>query len=147
MKSSPLWKSISCLLSQVIQGKGKAAEEVPPGEFTHTLQLVSGVSHPSHNTAAFPNAVLLLSETGGVHASPLAGLPVEVFQGPGLSLPHSRPLPQQCSRLAVPPVRHPAVAPSKAFAASRKLCMGKSFIFLSLPRHVLSLNFYVCNSS
>lgn len=28
-----------------------------------------------------------------------------------------------------------------------ELCMGKSFIFLSLPRHVLSLNFYVRNPS
>ena len=27
------------------------------------------------------------------------------------------------------------------------LCIGKSFIFLSLRRRVLSLNFYVCNPS
>lgn len=28
-----------------------------------------------------------------------------------------------------------------------ELCIGKSFIFLSLRRRVLSLNFYVCNPS
>lgn len=28
-----------------------------------------------------------------------------------------------------------------------ELCVGKSFIFLSLCRRVLSLNFYVCNPS
>lgn len=47
-----------------------------------------------------------------------------------------------CRRSGIPPLLRARHSP-----ASRELCMGKSFIFLSLPRHVLSLNFYVCNPS
>lgn len=131
MKSSPLWKSTSWLLSQVIQGKGTVAEEVLPGEFTHTLhpQLVSGVYHPSHNTAAFPNTVLLLRETGGVHVSPLTDVAMEVFQGPRLSLPPDRRVPRRCSRPAMSPARHPAAAPSKALACISRAVYRQIFHF------------------
>lgn len=131
MKSSPLWKSISCLLLQVVQGKGKAAKRchLVSSPTPSSLRLVSGVYHPSHHTAAFPETVLLLSETGGVHVSPLTGLPMEVFQAPGLSLPHGRPLPWRCSRPAVPPVRHPAVASSKALACISRAVYGQIFHF------------------
>lgn len=131
MKSSPLRKSISWLLSQVIQGKGPVAEEVPPGEFTHTLhpQLVSGVYHQSRNTAAFPNTVLLLRETGGVRVSPLADVDTEVFPGPRLSLPHDHRVSRRCSQPAMPPVRHPAAAPSKALACISQAVYRQIFHF------------------
>lgn len=48
------------------------------------------------------------------------------------------------------PCRQSGILPllrARRSPASHKLCTGKSFIFLSLPRHVLSLNFYVCNPS
>lgn len=65
-------------------------------------------------------------EAGGVHAAPLAGVPVEVFQGPGLSLPQGLPLPRRRSRL-------PPALGARRSPASHELCTGKSFIFLSLP--------------
>lgn len=86
-------------------GNTKAAEEVPPGWI---LVLVPHPTPPLPFPAQFCNS----RETGGAHISPGAGLPVEVFQGLELSLHGSHPLPWRCSRRAVPPVRHPAGAPS-----------------------------------
>lgn len=146
MKSSPLWKSISCLLSQVRQGKGKQAEEVPPvnsphppasGRFlvfiTHPITLLPFPTHFSYSVrqevSMFP-----LSQVCPWRSSCLPCLMVTGCPGDAPDRP--------CRWSGiVPPCR------ARHSPASCELCMGKSFIFLSLPRHVLSLNFYVCNPS
>lgn len=67
---SPVEKHLLSWLTSC-RGEGKAAGEELPGEFAHTLQppRVSGARHPSHDTVAFPNTVLSLSETGGVRVT------------------------------------------------------------------------------
>lgn len=149
MKSSPLWKSISCLLSQVRQGKGKAAEEVPPVNSPH-LPASSGflvfITHPTmlppfptHFSYSVRQEVSMfpLSQVCPWRFSRGQGFPCLMVTGCPGDAP-DRP----CRWSGVVPPRRARHSP-----ASRELCMGKSFIFLLLPRHVLSLNFYVCNPS
>lgn len=97
MKRSPLWKGISCPPSKVTQGKGKVAEEVLPGEFIHSLQpswfwCLSPV--PQH---------CCLSQHSSLARQEVFTLPLSQccpwrFPGPGLSLPHSCPLPRRYSK-------------------------------------------------
>lgn len=84
-------------------------------------------------TSCSPSWLLCLSqpwERLEVSVLPLWQLCPRSFQGPGLSCPSVS-----------------AALGARRSPASHELCTGKSFIFLSLPRHVLSLNFYVCNPS
>lgn len=99
--------------------QGKGAVEVVPCELCSPSWFLLLVPAPG--------------EAGGVCAAPLAGVPVEVSRGQAFPCP-------TVSRL-LPVLR------ARRSPASHELCTGKSFIFLSLPRHVLSLNFYVCNPS
>lgn len=136
MKSSPLWKSISCLLLQVIQGKGKAAKRCHlVSSPTPSSRFLVFITHPTR-LLPFPTQFCYLVRRE-VSMFPLSRFPcLTVTRCPGDA--PDRP----CRRSGILPLLR-----ARRLPASYELCMGKSFIFLSLPRHVLSLNFYVCNPS
>lgn len=123
-KSSPCGKVSPVFAHKPYRQKGKWQKRCqlvnPPT--SASPRLVSGIYHPSHNdTAAFPNTILLFSETGSVHVFPLTGLPMEGYPGAG-AFPASW-LPD------VSPVRHPAAAPSRALACISRAVYGQIFHF------------------
>lgn len=116
-------KHLLSLLTSHTRQKGKWQKRCqlvnPPT--SSSPQLVSGVYHPSHNDAAFLNAVLLLSETRGDHISSPTGLHVQVCPGAGT-------FPGSWSHI-IPPVRHPAAALSQALGCISRAVYGQIFHF------------------
>lgn len=138
MKSSPLWKS--SLKPCREKGKWQKRRRLGNSASSPSGFLVF-LTHPTIQLP-FPNQFGYLVRQE-VPTFPLSQIcPWRLSRGWGFGrCPGDAPN-QPRRRSGIPPLLRARRSP-----ASRALCMGKSFIFLSLPRHVLSLNFYVCNPS